>query len=60
MVTTYIQVFFSQSRVLLPNLVRESVKIFIKYRVSGTVLGMEREKQGRVLALKKLKFEERQ
>lgn len=61
MVTTYIQVFFFfQSGVLLPNLVRESVKIFIKYRVSGTVLGMERKKQGRVLALRKLKFEERQ
>ena len=44
----------------MPNLVRESVKIFIKYRVSGTVLGMERKKQGRVLALRKLKFEERQ
>lgn len=43
----------------MPNLVRESVKIFIKYRVSGTVLGMEKDKQGRVLALKKLKFEER-
>jgi len=59
MVTAYIQVFFFQSGVLLPNLVRESVKIFIKYRVSGTVLGMEKDKQGRVLALKKLKFEER-
>ena len=59
MVTAYIQVFVFQSGVLLPNLVRESVKIFIKYRVSGTVLGMEKDKQGRVLALKKLKFEER-
>ena len=43
----------------MPNLVRESAKIFTKYRVSGTVLGMERDKQGRVLALKKLKFGER-
>ena len=51
--------FFSQSGALLPNLVRDSAKIFTRYRVSGTVLGMERDKQCRVLALKKLKFEER-